>query len=261
MIAKISRLADQKFIIHTTVMRYLLILSLFLFTPALAQAESNLPAGTRINISATAETELPNDELVITFRVEKEGKNANEIRQHVNRVTAAIQKWMKSEKGVKIKTTNRNMQPVWHHPKNKPRIRTSWRMTQTEQITSTNLDAVPNWLDAIETEGANLSNLQFKVSRNSSLETQAFLRLQAIKKFRAKAATMAKGVDAKSFRIIRLNTSSHMPQPIMYRAEMAMMAKAADASAPPVLSAGEGSVRVTVNGEIEVPFTDFPVTR
>ena len=88
MVAQITRLADYKFIIHTIVMRHLLILSLLLFTPALAQAESNLPAGTRINISATAETELPNNEVVITFRVEQEGKNANEIRQYVNRVSA-----------------------------------------------------------------------------------------------------------------------------------------------------------------------------
>ncbi|ATX80591.1 putative conserved protein YggE, contains kinase-interacting SIMPL domain [Mariprofundus aestuarium] len=242
-------------------MRYLLMLSLLLFTPALAQAESDQPAGTRINISASAETEIPNDEMVITFRVEKEGKHANEIRQHVNRVSAAIQKRMKSERGVKMKTTDRTMQPVWHHPKNMTRIRTAWRMTQTEQITSSNLDAVPEWLDAIEAEGANLANLQFRVSRNSSLETQALLRLQAIKAFRAKAATIARGVDARSFRIIRLNSSSHTPQPVMYRAEMAMMAKAAEASAPPALSAGEGLVRVTVNGEIEVPFTDFPVAR
>jgi len=225
--------------------------------PGLAQAESRQPTGTRINISATAEAELSNDEVVITFAVQKEGKDADKIRQYVNRVTGAIKERLESEKGVKVKTTSRSMQPVWHYPKNQPRVRTSWRMTQSEQITSSNLDAVPQWLDAIEAEGAQLSNLQFRISRKTLLKTQNALNLKAIRLFRQKAKVMAKGLDAKSFRIMRLNTSAHAPQPMRLHREM-MMAKAADASAPPSLSAGEGSVRVTVNGEIEVPFTDFP---
>ncbi len=239
-------------------MRYLLVLSLLFLNPAIAQAEGNQANGTRINLSATAEAELPNDEVVISFRIEKEGKNTDEIRKHVNKITGLIKKRLSSEKGLQYKTTSRNMQPVWQYPKNSPRLRSSWKMTQTGQITSNNLDAVPNWLDAIEAEGANLTNLQFRISSAASKKAQAQLRLDAIMSFRNKAAVAAKGLSAKSFRIIRLNASGQTPQPVMYRAEMAMMAKSADASAPS-LSAGEASVRVTVNGEIEVPFTDFPV--
>lgn len=251
-------LAESQNRSHTDLMRFLLTLSLLLLMPLHAQAEAPQPAGTRINISATAESELPNDEVVISFRIEKEGKDANAIRQQVNRITSLIQKRLKKEQGLKIKTTSRNMQPVWHHPKNQPRIRTAWRMSQTEQITSNNLEAVPQWLDAIESEGAQLSNLQFKVSRKLSLQTQDTLRLQAIETFRSKAATLAQGLDATSFRIIHLNTSSQTPRPVLYRSEMAMMSKSADAGAP-ALSAGEGTVRITITGEIEIPFTDFPL--
>jgi len=239
-------------------MRYLLILSLFILTPVSAQAENPQPAGTRINLSATAERELPNDEVVITFRVEKEGKDAQNIRQQVNQITAKIQKRLTKELGLKLKTTSRNMQPLWHHPKNQPRVRTGWRMIQSEEITSSNLDAVPHWLDAIESEGAHLSSLQFRLSRERSGQTRDALRLQAIKTFRSKAAVIAKGLDAKSFRIIHLNSSSQAPRPVLYRSEMAMLAKSADVSAP-ALSAGEGHLQITVTGEIEVPFTDFPL--
>ena len=78
-------------------MRQFLIIILFLLIPALAQAEASQPTGTRINISASADIELPNDEVVITFRVEKEGKNASAIRQYINKVTGAIQKRLKKE--------------------------------------------------------------------------------------------------------------------------------------------------------------------
>ncbi|ATX81089.1 putative conserved protein YggE, contains kinase-interacting SIMPL domain [Mariprofundus ferrinatatus] len=238
-------------------MRLVLLLSLILLTPVTVQAENGQPAGTRITISATAEAELPNDEVVILYRVEREGKDVNDIRRQVNRITTAIQKRLQLEKGVKVETTSRRMQPVWQYPKNKPRIRSSWHLTQSEQVTSSNLDALPEWLDAIETEGAQLSNLQFRISRSATRKAQDALRMQAIETFRNKAATVTRSLAAKSFRIIRLNSSSQAPQPVVYRSEMAMMAKAADA-APPSLSSGEGMIQITVNGEIEVPFTDFP---
>jgi len=225
--------------------------------PTLASAEVQSPNGTRINLNATMQTQVPNDEVVITFRVEKEGKNARAIRQYVNRVSGAIQKRLATEKGVKLKTTSRNMQPVWKHYKDRPRQRTGWRMTQTGQIVSTHLDALPAWLNAIETEGAHLSGLQFRISVKRSKKVQDSLRLQAIASFRDKAAIIAKGLSAKSFRIIRLNTSSHAPQPVRYRAEMAMMAKSV-ASDAPALSSGEGKISVNVTGEIEIPFIDFP---
>jgi len=224
----------------------------------LADAGTLQPAGTRINLNASAEMQLPNNEVVILFRIMKEGTDAKMVRQYVNRLSGAVHKRLKHESGVILKTVSRTMQPVWKYPKNRQRVRTGWRMTQTGQVVSSKLDAVPKWLDAIETAGANLSSLQFRISRSTSKRAQTRLRLDAIAAFREKAAVIAKGLSAKSFRIIQLNTNSQAPRPVMYRAEMAMMAKSADAAAP-TLSAGEGKLRVSVNGTIQVPFTDFPV--
>jgi len=67
---------------------------------------------------------------------------------------------------------------------------------------------------------------------------------------------IAHGLDAAAFRIIRLNTSSAAPRPAVYRGEMAMMAKSV--ADTPMLSAGEGRLKLTISGEIEVPFTDSP---
>ncbi len=242
-------------------MRYLLMSVLLLLTPMLAQAQDDaeyFPEGTRINLSASAEMVLPNDEVIVSFRVEKQGKDADAVRSYVNKVSGAIEQRLKQEADVKLKTLSRNMQPVWKYVKNSPRVRVGWQMTQSGQISTTNLKAVPKWLDAIESAGAHLSNLNFRVSDAISKQAMESLRRQAIANFRSKAAGMAKGLDAESFRIIRLNTSGQAPQPRIYRAEMAMMAKASADNAQPALSAGENKITVTVSGEIEVPFIDYP---
>jgi len=218
---------------------------------AQASAAEELVSGTRISLNASVEVQLPNDEVVITFRVEKEGKDADAVRQYVNRVSGAIQQRLEKQPGVMLKTTGCTMQPVWEQPQNRKRVRSGWRMTQTEQVVSQKLDAMPGWLDVIERAGAHLSGLQFRLSSKAARKTQDRLRLQAIALFRRKAAVIARGLDAKQFRIIQLNAASQAPQPVVYRAEAVRAA--------PALSAGEGRIRVNIEGEIEVPFTDFPV--
>ena len=245
---------------HNKLMHYLLTLSLLFLVPASIQAEESRQAGTRIALSASVEAVLPNDEVVVSFRVEKQGTDAGEIRQYVNRVTSRIQKRLESESGVKLVTTGRYLRPVWKYPKHGERVRVGWQMLQTGQITSQRLDEVAGWLADIEEMEAQLSGLQFRISSTAMAEAQESQRLLALKKFRQKAVLMASGLGAESFRILRLNTDSRLPQPVMQHREMAMMASAPDAE-PPALSAGEGVVRVTVNGEIELPFIDYPVDR
>jgi len=238
-------------------MRFFLISALLLLMPVPALAEDHV-AGTRISLSADAVALLANDEVVISFRVEKQGQDAEAVRQYINRASTTIEQRLKQEADVKLKTLARSMQPVWQYPKNSSRVRVGWQMIQNSQISTTRLQAVPKWLDAIESAGANLSSLNFRVSDAVSEQAMESLRRQAIRNFRSKATGMAKGLDAGSFRIIRLNASAHAPQPRIYRAEMAMMAKASADAAPPALSAGENKITVTVNGEIEIPFIDYP---
>jgi len=227
-----------------------------LLMPVQADADARQPAGTRITLSATVQSELPNDELLVNYRVEKEGPDAATVRRYVNRVSRAVQQRLKREKGLVIKTISRNMQPVWKYPKNSQRIRIGWRMTQTGQVRATRLDRVSDWLDSIETAGAHVSGLNFRISEQASEKAMDALRLRAIAAFRVRARVIAHGLDAATFRIIRLNASSAAPRPVVYRGKMAMMAKSAvDA---PMLSAGEGKLSLTLSGEIEVPFTDFP---
>ncbi len=214
--------------------------------------------GTIISLSAKATLEVPNDEVVVNFRVEERGKKLDALRKRVNQVSASIKKSLTKEKGVKLKTSSRSVDPIWK-PNQYNRVRDGWSVVQTGIVTSQDLDAVPRWLDVIEKAGAKLQSLSFRISDGLRRTTQERLRLQAIKQFRSKSMTIAKALDAKAFHIRHLNTgSSYSPQP-MYRGEM-MMAKsmAADAAAP-ALSSGDSRISVSVNGDIEVEEHTFRV--
>ena len=238
-------------------MHYLIASLLLMLAPAWALAASEKPEGARIALSATVEMELPNDEVVISFRVEKQGKDVRAIRQEVNRMAGAIEKRLRREPGLKLETTSRHLQPLWHYPKNAERVRTGWQMVQAGRVISSRLDEVAGWLEDIEAAGAHLSGLQFRISSSAMENARAELSQQALRKFRDKAAAMARGLGADNFRIVSLSADSRMPAPIVQRREMAMMAAAREAE-PPALSAGEGTVRLTVSGEIELPYMEYP---
>jgi len=201
--------------------------------------------GTVVSLAAEATLEVPNDEVVINFRVEERGKKLNALRKRVNQMSASIKKSLAKEKGVKLKTSSRRVNPIWK-PNQYNSVRDSWVVVQTATITSKNLEDVPRWLDIIEHAGAKLQNLSFRISDTLRRNTQEQLRIQAIQQFRIKAATVSKALDATSFLIRHLNTGNAFTPPPVYRGEMAMMSKSRDAA--PALSSGDSRITVRVNG-------------
>lgn len=199
---------------------------------------------------------MPNDEVVINFRVEERGKKLDALRQRVNQVSAKIKKSLAKEKGVKLKTSSRSVNPIWK-PNQYNRVRDSWVVVQTGTITSKNLDEVPRWLNVIEKAGAKLQGLSFRISDALRRDTQESLRIQAVVAFKQKAKTMANALNAKYFHILHLNTGNAYSPPPMYRGEMAMMSKSRDVA--PALSSGDSRITVNVNGDIELERKRFLV--
>ena len=235
-------------------MRYLLVLSLLCLAPSWALAENNQPNGTRINLSATAEQSVANDEMIVHYRIEEQGNSAAKLRQKVNRTTARLEARLKSEK-VTHKTTGRSLRPHWE--KGIFNFQ-KWNLSQSGQITTRDLDSISSWLADIEAMGIKLNNLGFRVSSDKMRTVKDALQLGALKKFRAKAAILSKGLAAKSFRIIRIQTSGTAQPRYESRPMLAGMSMARSAAAP-VVTAGESKSTLTVSGEIEVPFTNFPI--
>lgn len=212
--------------------------------------------GTVVSLSAEATIEVANDEVVVNFRVEERGKKLDALRKRVNQMSASIKQSLAKEKGVKLKTSSRRVNPIWK-PNQYNSVRDSWVVVQTGTITSKNLEDVPRWLDMIEHAGAKLQNLSFRISDTLRRNTEEQLRIQAIKQFRIKAATVSKALDATSFSIRHLNTGNAFTPPSVYRGEMAMMSKSRHAT--PALSSGDSRITVSVSGDIVVNQVKFKV--
>lgn len=237
-------------------MKYLIILSLMFIPPAWGE-ENSQQKETQISLSATSSITLPNDEAVVNYRMEATGTDANALRKKVNNISWLIQQQLKGKKGIKQTTLSRRMEILWRYDKlNSRQVRTGWKLVQTEQLISRQLDAVPGWVDDIEKAGAHLNNLSFRISDTSMEKTQSSLRLQAIQDFRHKANTLAKALDATSFHIVNLQTSQQQP---VYRMQQTRSLMSKSAGGPPSLNSGEGKISVTVSGNISLPFMSYSI--
>jgi len=241
-------------------MKYFFLLSLLFITPAHA-ADMQQEKGTAVSLSATSTIELPNDEAVVLYRIEAKGAKADALRQEVNRISGAVHARLKKEDGLKQTTLSRRMEMVWRYESSSvsgagKQVRDGWKLVQQEQVTSSKIDAVADWVDAIEKEGAHLDSLSFRISEAAMKPALERLQLQAVQAFRIKAANIAKSLDAPSFRIAKLQTGNQMPA--YQRAQPEMMLMRASVDSAPSLNAGEGKISVTISGEIILPEMDFP---
>jgi len=219
----------------------------------MAHCEESRPSGTRIQLSVTVEQSISNDEVIAHYRIEEIGTSAKKLRLKVNQITARLEKRLKSEQ-VKHKTTGRSLRP--HREKGVFNYK-KWSLNQSGQILSSDLDNLANWLADIEAMGVKLNQLSFRVSSEKMRQAHNELRLEALRKFRDQAEVLSRGITASSFRIIRIQTSGNSRRHFARQPMMAEMAMAKNTA--PVMASGESKTTLTVSGEIEVQFTDFPV--
>ncbi|RMD64003.1 DUF541 domain-containing protein [Candidatus Parcubacteria bacterium] len=239
-------------------------LSLFLLgalagTCPIVKADEVAATGTLVSLSSTAETWVPNDEMIVHFRIEATGKDVTYLREKVNRISTNIHKRLAQEHGVTLETSDRRLEPVLEYDAPKRRqVRTGWRMVQEERISTSNLKSVPVWLDSIEQLGARLTGLNYRISPSARRQAEQRLELDAVRSFRRKAAALADALDAPSFRIRRLNTKERLPAPI-FRQAAPMKASATEIASLPSLIPGKRRLSITVSGEIELPPHSFQV--
>jgi predicted secreted protein len=232
---------------------------LFLAIPAGAIA-ADAEHGTVVSLEATSSTHLPNNEVVVFYRIEASGTEPNALSQKVNNTSQVVHARLKGEKNLKQATLSRRMEILWRYDKTAGKqVRDGWKLVQREQVTSSNLEAVADWVDAIEKVGAHLDSLNFQISEAALKTAREELRMQAVETFRIKAEMLAKSLDARSFRILHLQTGSQPPVYPVRRAipEVAMMRATSDST--PNLNASESKISISVSGQILLPEKDFRV--
>lgn len=217
---------------------------------AIAQAPiagASPPVGTVVNMTGSAELELPNDEAVAHFFHEVQDADLARAQSQVNqRVGAGTAALKKADPQALVETAGYSSFPVYAGPSN--RTLAGWRVRQGVTVRTANLAALPNTVAAGQST-LSLGSIDFRLSKATRDKADAQLIAQAIASFNARvaAAAQALGVAAQRIRLEELDFSGREggPRPMA----MARMTAAADAMPAPTLEAGTSIERLTVSGK------------
>lgn len=212
--------------------------------PSLALADDERHYN-QISLNSAASTHIANDLLIAMLVVEEMGSDTARLANQVNEKMAKILAKAEPFKAIDSHTVSYATRPIY-----KKGVIHSWHVSQTIKLSSQNFEQLSKLIAKVNPL-ANVQSMQFTISDSKLEQVQEELTLQAIDKFRTKAAMVTERFGKSSYVIINVNIGSNSmpPRPMMNRSFM--KAEIADA-APPALSGGTNKVTVNINGNIEL---------
>ncbi len=221
-----------------------LLLSLTLISSTLMAGEK-AKTYDRIQLGANASMQVENDNLSAQLYVQREGNDLSKLADEVNlRISQAVDR-VKQVEGVALQTQGYQTYPVYQQQR-----LTSWRVRQSIRIESQDGAKLSQLLSELQSSLA-LESLQYNISPAQREAAEERLIGEAISAFQKRAALVTRQLGHTDYRLVEMNiNSSGEPlQPVRMRAGlMAMEASVA----PPSLEAGSQTIRVDVNGTIEL---------
>lgn len=223
-------------------MKHLLLILLLL--PALAQSHETETQYNRIYLSASAQTELANDTIIVSLYAEEEGSSPAQLAEIVNKKIQWAVALLKKHPQIQLQTAAYATNPVYQQNRIK-----SWRVRQSLELKSQDIAGTSELLAELQTRLA-LSNLRFAVSPELKTKTDDGLIAEALAAFGQRAQLVTDQLKRKAYKLVDVNIAT-AGNPVNYqRFQMAEMAKSSLAA--PALEAGEQTVQVTVSGNIEL---------
>ncbi|PIN74576.1 hypothetical protein COV18_06815 [Candidatus Woesearchaeota archaeon CG10_big_fil_rev_8_21_14_0_10_37_12] len=233
-----------------------LILIFCLLLLAACETRVTVQEGTQVHmltVQGSAEFEVfPDDIASVTVRVETKAPTAQEAQAQNAQVSDAVTKALSSHgvSGSSVETTGYYVQQIreWDYSRQKT-VDSGYQVTNTLQVSSSELDGIGRLLDAIVQAGGLVDHVSFELSdaRESEVKTEA-LR-QASRHAREKAEVLATASNVRLGKAVSISEQSFNIMP--YRAydmvPVAMEAKAETAVSPRDVQV---SVQVSVSYEI-----------
>ena len=199
----------------------------------------------RVHLSASATSRIENDTMVATLYAEAEGSQAAALASKVNQSIQWALRQLSGYDSIHVQTNAYSSQPVYQNKKIK-----GWRIRQSIRLESRNMTLMSDVLGKLQQKLA-LQSMQFSVSPQSKNQQDEKLIAQALQAFEQRARAVTEKLKRQNYKLVdlRINTSaSGGPRPVYAMRAMAMD----DTLAAPAVSAGEQSLTVTINGEIEL---------
>jgi predicted secreted protein len=212
-----------------------------------AFAGEDKPTYDRIAFSVSAEARVENDTLVAEMYARKEGPELAPLTSEVNKAVAAALKRAKQEPAVSAQTQDYQTFPNYQN--GRP---TGWQVRQSIRLESKAAEPFAKLLGDLQSSLA-LGSVSYSISPERLKEQEDKLIDQALAAFRSRAERVAKAMGRAQYRIVEVQVDTggqggRPPRPT----RMAAMADAAPAAMPPSLEPGQETVKVQVNGTIEL---------
>jgi len=228
----------------------LLIAGLLLLSPAFADEDA---VYNHVSISAEASADVENDTLVAELFIEHQAKTAAEAAEVVNAAIDWGVKKAQSVEGIKVRNLEYSTSPVYSKARKAGEVYTpqimEWRVSQAIRVESTDADALSELITALQARLA-IRQIGYEVSKALREATESVLIDEAILAFQQRAGQVAKGFGHEGYKLVKVNINSgSIRPPVPYARGMAMEAAAA---APVAIEAGTSTLKINVNGTIEL---------
>lgn len=211
-----------------------------------ASADPAADPRNRASFQVVVTREVENDWATARLSATAEGKDPALVAADVNaRMKRALAR-AKKEKGIEVESGGYVTQPVY----DESRI-VRWQAWQEMRLESADVDRLSKLIGALQEDQLMLQGIEFSVKRETREALQDELTLEALRKFRARADLVTKGLAGKGWSMVAVSVGQGGMQPQVYamrdRAEMSMKTAAA-----PSFEAGKSELQVTVDGTIEL---------
>ncbi|HSI60339.1 MAG TPA: SIMPL domain-containing protein [Ideonella sp.] len=202
-----------------------------------------------LTLSASATVEVPKDWMSVAFGVTREGNDAGAVQTQLKQaVDAALAEARRIAKPgqVEVKTGSFSIYPRY----SQKGTMNGWQGSTELLVEGRDMDAIAQLSGRIAS--MTISRVGYGLSREAREKVEGEVSAQAIVRFRARAAELAKQFGYGGYALREVNVSAEQSGEMQPRArDMMMMAKAGGPEALPV-EAGKGTVTATVNGSIQM---------
>jgi predicted secreted protein len=223
-------------------------LALLAAAPGTFAAETPAPQGV-VNLQASATAEVPRDLLIVTLNATREGPDAAAVQSALKQaLDAALAEARKAAKPgqVDVQTGNFTLFPRY----GKQSTITGWQGNAELVLEGRDMPAIAALAGRITT--MTVARVAYSLSRELREKTEGELAAQAIARYRAKAADMARQFGYSGYTLREASVSAtepNFPQPLP-RARTMAVASAGDEALP--VEAGKGVVNIVVNGSVQL---------
>ncbi|MEE9575446.1 MAG: SIMPL domain-containing protein [Gammaproteobacteria bacterium] len=197
-----------------------------------------------VNLQASAEREIPNDEMIVLLATEHEGSETASLASKINSDMQWALELIKQYPTIQSQTRSYQTYPTY-----RKQVIIGWRASQQVEIKSKDISALTELVGKLQ-EKLQVKQMSFNPSKETRTNFENELIEEAMQAFLARVEIVKKHMPVKNQRIINLNINTGGFRPPVMHAQRGMMDSMKMAGGPAV-EAGTSKLTVTVSGSVQ----------